>query len=237
MKNSSSHTKLVNAYRDLLLAMEEMGHHVSGDPNFRGTAERAATAFSEMVLTPKQVNREVARLFTGGFPATPQARPGHETPGGAEAEQTSHYKESGNHPTETGNTEGGEAPGMVICANTIGYGLCPHHLLPVIYKISLGYLPDQKIVGISKLARAARLFAAQPMLQETMTCTLAQTIMDHLDARGAAVSVRGFHLCMAARGARCHESAIFTSSYRGLFKEDSSLKTEFLSHIHSAREI
>ncbi len=231
MKNHSSNNQLTDAFGALLQAMEEMGHDISGDPNFVGTADRAAAAFSEMFLAPADVNRQLGEIFCDGFPLDPKgewdcmAQDTGKAPGKGE---TRCRTESASRESEQ------EIPGMVMCVDTVGYGLCPHHLLPVIYRISTGYIPGQRIVGVSKLARAARLLASQPMLQETMTNRLATTLMEQLGARGAAASVRGFHLCMAARGAKCHESAIFTSCYKGLFAEDFSLKNEFLSHIHSA---
>ncbi|RMH42732.1 MAG: hypothetical protein D6689_07280 [Deltaproteobacteria bacterium] len=106
---------------------------------------------------------------------------------------------------------------MVISKNNVAFGVCPHHLLPVIYRISLAYIPTEKVLGVSKMSRLARLMASRPVLQEDLTHDLCSIMHENLQSDGAAVYVEGLHLCMAARGARAHDSRVVTSAVRGVF--------------------
>lgn len=108
---------------------------------------------------------------------------------------------------------------MVISRGNTAFGVCPHHLLPVIYRISLAYIPTRKVLGLSKLSRLARLMARGPTLQEDLTHELAQVLHENLDSQGSAVFVEGLHLCMAARGVGAHEARLVTSAVRGVFLE------------------
>ncbi len=106
---------------------------------------------------------------------------------------------------------------MVISKNNVAFGVCPHHLLPVVYRISLAYIPTEKVLGISKMARLANLMARRPVLQEDMTHELARILHEDLASDGSAVYAEGLHLCMASRGARAHDSRVVTSAVRGVF--------------------
>jgi GTP cyclohydrolase I len=117
---------------------------------------------------------------------------------------------------------------MVISKHNICFGLCPHHLLPVIYRVSLAYLPRERVVGISKLSRLIRLMARRPVLQEDLTHELAELLHRRLDSRGAAVYCEGLHMCMAARGVEAHEARLVTSAVRGVFADQHSTRQEFL---------
>jgi GTP cyclohydrolase I len=117
---------------------------------------------------------------------------------------------------------------MVISKHNICFGLCPHHLLPVVYRASLAYIPRDRVVGISKLSRLIRLMARQPVLQEDLTHALVELLFMRLDSRGAAVYVEGLHMCMAARGVEAHEARLVTSAVRGVFADQSSTRQEFL---------
>lgn len=108
---------------------------------------------------------------------------------------------------------------MVISKHNICFGLCPHHLLPVIYRVSAAYIPKDRVVGISKLSRLIRLLARRPVLQEDLTHELAELLFSRLDSKGAAVYVEGLHMCMAARGVEAHEARLVTSAVRGVFTE------------------
>ena len=114
---------------------------------------------------------------------------------------------------------------MVISKHNICFGLCPHHLLPVIHRVSAAYLPKDRVVGISKLpadpaARAAT-GAARRLDHE-----LAELLCNRLDSRGAGVYIEGLHMCMAARG-EAHEARLVTSAVRGIFIEQPSTRQEF----------
>jgi len=108
---------------------------------------------------------------------------------------------------------------MVISKGNTAFGVCPHHLLPVVYRISLAYIPTRKVLGLSKLSRLARLIARGPRLQEDLTHDLAAILHDNLDSQGSAVYVEGVHMCMASRGVGAHEARLVTSAVRGVFLE------------------
>jgi GTP cyclohydrolase I len=106
--------------------------------------------------------------------------------------------------------------------------MCPHHLLPVIYRVSVAYLPSERVIGISKLSRLARLLAKRPVLQEDLTHDLAEILHARLQSRGSAAYVEGLHLCMAARGIEAHEARVVTSAVRGVFRDQPATRQEFL---------
>ena len=108
---------------------------------------------------------------------------------------------------------------MVISKGNTAFGVCPHHLLPVIYRISMAYIPTQKVLGLSKLSRLARMLARGPRLQEDLTHELADTLHENLASQGSAVYIEGLHMCMAARGVGAHEARLVTSGVRGVFLE------------------
>jgi GTP cyclohydrolase I len=117
---------------------------------------------------------------------------------------------------------------MVISKHNVAFGVCPHHLLPVIYRISLAYIPVTKVLGLSKLTRLARLYARSPSLQEDLTHELCRILHEDLDSQGSAVYVEGLHLCMAARGVGAHESRLVTSAVRGVFLTEMATREEFI---------
>jgi GTP cyclohydrolase IA len=108
---------------------------------------------------------------------------------------------------------------MVISKHNTAFGVCPHHLLPVIYRISVAYIPTQRVLGLSKLSRLCRLVARGPRLQEDLTHELADILHDQLQSQGSAVYIEGLHMCMAARGVGAHEARLVTSGVRGVFLE------------------
>ena len=117
---------------------------------------------------------------------------------------------------------------MVISKYNIGFGTCPHHLLPVLYRISLAYIPTESVLGISKLSRIAELTARGPLLQEDLTHKLCSLLHKELRSQGAAVYVEGLHLCMAARGIGAHEARVVTSAVRGVFLDNLATRQEFI---------
>jgi GTP cyclohydrolase I len=108
---------------------------------------------------------------------------------------------------------------MVISKHNTAFGVCPHHLLPVIYRISMAYIPTEKVLGLSKLSRLARMVARGPRLQEDLTHDLADILHVQLQSQGSAVYIEGLHMCMAARGVGAHEARLVTSGVRGVFLE------------------
>ena len=123
---------------------------------------------------------------------------------------------------------------MVISKHNICFGVCPHHLLPVIYRISVAYLPGERVLGISKLSRLVSLLARRPALQEDLTQELSEILHERLETRGSATYIEGLHLCMAARGIQAHEARVVTSGVRGLFRDNTSTRQEFLDLVTAA---
>jgi GTP cyclohydrolase I len=117
---------------------------------------------------------------------------------------------------------------MVISKHNVSFGMCPHHLLPVIYRISVAYLPGTRVLGISKLSRLIHLLSKRPVLQEDLTQELSEILFERLETRGSAAYVEGLHLCMAARGIESHEARVVTSAVRGVFRENPATRQEFL---------
>lgn len=117
---------------------------------------------------------------------------------------------------------------MVISKHNTAFGVCPHHLLPVIYRISMAYIPVDKVLGLSKLSRLARLIARGPRLQEDLTHELADILHHQLASQGSAVYIEGLHMCMAARGVGAHEARLVTSGVRGIFLDHLATREEFI---------
>jgi len=117
---------------------------------------------------------------------------------------------------------------MVISKHNTTFGVCPHHLLPVIYRISMAYIPTDKVLGLSKLSRLARLIARGPRLQEDLTHELADILHEQLASQGSAVYIEGLHMCMAARGVGAHEARLVTSGVRGVFLDQPATREEFI---------
>lgn len=123
---------------------------------------------------------------------------------------------------------------MVILRNIPFYSMCEHHLLPFHGEAHVGYLPEGRVVGISKLARVVEAYARRPQLQERLTSQVAETIIDALQADGVAVVVEAEHLCMTMRGVRKPGSRMVTSAMRGQFKRSSVTRSEFLALVHGS---
>ena len=117
---------------------------------------------------------------------------------------------------------------MVISKHNTAFGVCPHHLLPVIYRISMAYIPVEKVLGLSKLSRLARMIARGPRLQEDLTHELADLLHEQLQSHGSAVYIEGLHMCMAARGVGAHEARLVTSGVRGVFLDHLATREEFI---------
>ena len=117
---------------------------------------------------------------------------------------------------------------MVISKHNTCFGVCPHHLLPVIYRVSMAYIPTETVLGLSKLSRLARMIARGPRLQEDLTHELADILHVQLASQGSAVYIEGLHMCMAARGVGAHEARLVTSGVRGVFLDDLATREEFV---------
>ncbi|MQC17358.1 MAG: GTP cyclohydrolase I FolE [Chloroflexi bacterium] len=117
---------------------------------------------------------------------------------------------------------------MVILRDVPFYSMCEHHFLPFHGRAHVGYLPDGRIVGLSKLARAVEIYARRPQVQERLTSQIADCLEEVLGAKGAGVVIEAEHLCMTSRGVRKPGSVMVTSAMRGRFREDEATRQEFL---------
>lgn len=124
-----------------------------------------------------------------------------------------------------------EGSDMVIVRNIEFYSMCEHHILPFFGKVSIGYLPGEKIVGLSKIARVVDIFARRLQVQERFTRQLASHLMDNLGARGVMVHCDAEHMCMKMRGVEKQHSSTATTCAVGAFKDSAALRTEFLAAI------
>lgn len=126
--------------------------------------------------------------------------------------------------------------GMVAQHNIPFRCICPHHLLPVTGKVHIGYIPADRLVGLSKLTRLVTAVGHElPRMQETVTDMLADLLMTHLQARGVIVVVTANHGCMGGRGVKVHDVPTSTSSVRGLFRDVPSVREEFFQLVHIAK--
>ena len=120
---------------------------------------------------------------------------------------------------------------MVIVRDIEFYSLCEHHLLPFLGRVHVAYIPDGKVIGLSKIPRIVDMFARRMQVQERMTRQIADFIRDLLHPRGVAVAVEGLHLCMMMRGVRKHNARMTTSAMHGAFRSNLATRQEFLDNI------
>jgi len=120
---------------------------------------------------------------------------------------------------------------MVLVKNIDFYSLCEHHMLPFYGKVHIAYIPDGKIVGLSKIPRIVDVFSRRLQVQERMTQQIADTLNEYLEPQGVAVVSEAFHMCMMMRGVQKQNSSATASAVHGIFKEDARTRTEFLNLI------
>lgn len=120
---------------------------------------------------------------------------------------------------------------MVIVRDIELYSLCEHHLLPIIGKANVAYLPNGKVLGLSKLARIVDMFARRLQIQEQLTKQIAEAIQQVTEARGVAVHIEAMHMCMAMRGVEKQNSMTITSVMLGAFRDNLATRQEFLQLI------
>lgn len=121
---------------------------------------------------------------------------------------------------------------MVVLRDIPFHSICEHHLMPFTGLAHIAYMPDGRVVGISKLARVVETFSHRPQVQERLTTQIAELLMKHLEPKGVAVVLEAQHTCMTIRGARKPGSMMITSALRGIFKTNLATRTEVMSLLH-----
>jgi GTP cyclohydrolase I len=125
---------------------------------------------------------------------------------------------------------------MVLVKDVDFYSLCEHHLIPFFGRVHVAYIPDGKVVGLSKIPRLVQMFARRLQVQERMTMQIAETIEHVLAPRGVAVVIESIHLCMMMRGVEQQNAFAITSSLKGAFQSDSKTRAEFMELIRHRKE-
>jgi len=120
---------------------------------------------------------------------------------------------------------------MVVQKNISVHSHCEHHMAPIVGVAHVAYIPKERIVGLSKLARVVEVFAKRLQTQERLTMQIAKTLMESLDAKGVAVSIDATHQCMTMRGIKKEQATTITNYYLGQFKEDLSYQNRYLRFI------
>ncbi len=118
---------------------------------------------------------------------------------------------------------------MVVVKDIAFHSHCEHHMLPIIGKAQVAYLPDGRVLGLSKIARVVDIFAHRLQTQESMTAQVAHAIQDALEPRGVAVLIEAEHMCMAMRGIRKQGSTTLTTTFTGSYKDDPQEQMRFMS--------
>lgn len=126
---------------------------------------------------------------------------------------------------------------MVLVKNIDFYSLCEHHMLPFMGQVHVAYIPNGKVVGLSKIPRIVEMFARRLQVQERMTVQIAEFIDRHLEPAGVAVVADGVHMCSVMRGVKKANASMVTSAMRGVFRDDPKTRAEFMAHVGRSRSI
>ena len=125
---------------------------------------------------------------------------------------------------------------MVVQKNISVQSHCEHHMAPIIGKAHVAYIPNERVVGLSKLARVVEVFSKRLQTQERLTMQIAKTLMESLDAKGVAVTIDSTHQCMTMRGIKKEQASTVTNYYLGQFKDDLSYQNRYLRFISIAKD-
>ena len=192
------------------LSLEERNQTDRADDEFRQLVRRQLKLLGEdpdregLIRTPQRVAKALAWLTRG-------------------------YEMDVEHVVGNGIFDAEHATNMVMVRDIELYSLCEHHMLPFYGKAHVAYIPDGKIVGLSKLPRIVEVFARRLQVQERMTEQIATALDDVLKPQGVGVIIEAYHLCMMMRGVEKQNSKTITSAVRGLFRSDPRTREEFLT--------
>ena len=125
---------------------------------------------------------------------------------------------------------------MVVQKNISVQSHCEHHMAPIIGKAHVAYIPNERVVGLSKLARVVEVFSKRLQTQERLTMQIAKTLMESLDAKGVAVTIDSTHQCMTMRGIKKEQASTVTNYYLGQFKDDLSYQNRYLRFISITKD-
>ena len=145
-----------------------------------------------------------------------------------------YFKGYNEDPTQVLDKTFGDVEGyddMVIQKNISVQSHCEHHMAPIIGKAHVAYIPKERVVGLSKLARVVEVYSKRLQTQERLTMQIAKSLMDGLDAHGVAVTIDSTHQCMTMRGIKKEKATTITNYFLGKFKDDLSFQNRFLKHI------
>jgi GTP cyclohydrolase I len=126
---------------------------------------------------------------------------------------------------------------MILVRDIEMYSLCEHHMLPFWGRAHVAYVPNGRLIGLSKLPRIVEIFARRLQVQERLTDQIADAIMETLEPQGVGVVIEAAHLCMMMRGVEKQSSRTVTSAVRGIFRSDSKTRSEFLRLVHAGRAV
>ena len=124
---------------------------------------------------------------------------------------------------------------MVVVKDIEFYSMCDHHMLPFFGKAHVAYIPDGKVIGLSKIPRIVDMYARRLQVQERMTSEIAGFLQDTLHPKGVAVIVEGQHMCAMMRGVKKSETNMLTRKFLGQFKDDAQLRGEFIAHVSKTK--
>ena len=185
-------------------------------------------------MVDKQKVEQAIRLLLEGIGEDPDREGLAETPdriarmyeeiyGGMEEDAATHL-------SKTFTVDSSE---MVVEKDITFYSTCEHHLLPFYGKVHIGYIPDGKVVGLSKLARTVEVYAKRPQIQEQLTAQIADALMEYLKPQGAMVMLEAEHMCMTMRGVKKPGSKTVTFVTRGVFEQDERLQRQFFDLVRA----
>ncbi|HJD46894.1 MAG TPA: GTP cyclohydrolase I FolE [Candidatus Mediterraneibacter norfolkensis] len=179
-------------------------------------------------MTDQEKIRQAVRLFLEGIGEDPEREGLKDTPDRMARMCSELFRgmdeDAGVHLARTFSSDKSE---MVLEKDITFYSMCEHHALPFYGKAHIAYIPDGKVVGLSKLARTVEVFARRLQIQEQITGQIADALMEYMQPKGAIVMLEAEHMCMTMRGIKKPGSQTVTLARRGLFEEDPSLEARF----------